>query len=226
MRRWDSSKKKASITSRWSGDPEYLRQYEAAYEILSDEDTVTRGLRKLAESATSLDGIKAELGRIEGQHGFAETVLIIPSLLDHLIFLGILCSKQAFLDLGTFPTHGSLTQRYQWAILADTLVPPAPIKLGDLYAGLSSPGTYHAVPHPRGGIEVTASLWKDVFDAPFDVKKPRDSVHTASSPEFLMYYMNNHSDARFRTLHDHSVKVGLSPLPPDAFSNKLPDGGR
>src|SRR5262249_36873070 len=55
MGNWDSSKNPVNIASKWSGVPTYLKQYAAAYEILSDEATVMRVLTKLAESATTLE---------------------------------------------------------------------------------------------------------------------------------------------------------------------------
>jgi hypothetical protein len=229
MGSWDSSKNPVNIASKWSGVATYLSHYKAAYEILSDETTVTRVLRKLAESATTLETIKAELVRIERQHGFSEPVPILPTLLDPLLFFGILRCKLAFLDLGTTgDTHGGLTHRYQWAILADALVLPASVGLGDLYAGLSSPQTYRIVPHPKGGIDVPSSLWGDVFDAPFDEGKPKGSVYTARSPEFLMYYMKNNSNDKIKALYLHSRTEGNSALPPDAFDKikKVLDGDR
>src|SRR5262245_42399565 len=121
MRSWNSEHNSVDITHKWSGVPRYLDYYAEAYKILTDEGTVMRALKKLAESATSVEGIKAELVRIEGQHKFSEIVPILPSLKNPFDFFRLLCSRQAFLDLGAGQDHGALTHRYQWAILADTL---------------------------------------------------------------------------------------------------------
>jgi hypothetical protein len=72
--------------------------------------------------------------------------------------------------------------------------------------------------HDRGELS-------DIFDAQFDEKKPKNSVYSARSPEFLMYYMRNQSDVRIRALYEHSYKEAGAPLPPDAFVEEPSERG-
>src|SRR5262249_52113578 len=107
--------------------------------------------------------------------------------------------------------------------LADTLVLPADVSLGDLYAGLGKSQTYRIIRGPGDKVKVD-SLWGDVFDAPFNADKPpKDAVHTARSPEFLMYYMNNQPDEKIKSLYTHSYTEGNAALPPGAFDQKFED---
>jgi hypothetical protein len=217
---WNSKHNSVDIARNWSIIPQYLDYYVKAYDVLTDEETVSGKLVEIAKSGTTLEGIKAELRRIERANGFVDCVITLTGLAYPDVFMGHIRSKKPIQDLGAGANHGSLTHRIQWAILAKALKLSSSVSIGDLYAGLAVPSAY--VNPPRG-----KSFWEELVDSPFLATKLSDLVdlstherkikakwvYNARSPEFLMLYMQHHRDKAVQRLFQYSYNEAGAPLP-------------
>lgn len=197
--------------NRFGGVPN-LDWYRRIYRFLSEERLVSAALQQLAAAANAKNVVPfiRHLAAVEGQNGFSNDVAWLKQLQEGNSFMARVAARRPLLDLGLAPTHGALTHRIQWAMIAMHLAGslPAGLTVADLYAGLAHANT--SVPKIPDDLRVLndggmLSLWDVLVDAPYlEVRPLRKRVRNARSPEYLMTYMRDHHSNAVKQLAEFS----------------------
>jgi hypothetical protein len=207
-----SPEKRFERLSRFGFVPNF-EWYQEIYEFLSDEKRVSQHLAGLAAAAmgSGVEAFKAALAKVETDNKFASPV-DIGDLLYGPVFMGYIGAKRPVNDRGVpRETHGILTHRIQWALVALELAGslPGSVSVADLYAGLARPNTAVARDPAVDGTYIdvgsdTVSLWSVLVDSPYRDTSRKWQVRNARSPEFLMAYLDAHADSALRQMHVYS----------------------
>jgi len=220
MPTWNAAKNRAVINATtWPGVAN-VEWYQRIHDFLCDEGQVSACLVSLAKQTRTAasTGFKNSLSsEIEQPCGFSAEVAALGDVVSSSEFMMRIGSKRPLLDLGVAETHGALTHRIQWALCAVQFAYPMyPLKLGDLYAGLSNPNAWYGMPS-------LGTLWDILVDSPYNLGDSTKWVYNARSPEFLMEYMYKHSDKRVKDMYQFSrdLAKGYKPVVLGALSSPV-----
>jgi hypothetical protein len=199
--------------SRFGAVPN-LDWYRQIYNFLSDEARVSAALQQLAAAANATHVVPflRHLAAVEAANGFSTDVAWLKDFQLGPVFQAIVAARRPLLDLGLQPTHGALTHRIQWAMVAMNFSAalPAGLTVADLYVGL----THINASQPKIASDVSVpfdggllSLWDVLVDAPYldlEVADQYKRVRNARSPEYLMTYMRDHPSPAVKRLAEFS----------------------
>lgn len=170
--------------------PTQKQWYEAILRFLCDETRVVAGLKQLlADPGTaSVNGFLRYLAAREAAAGFNSQVIRLNDLVEPDFFMHHVRAKRPLFDFGAGAEHGALTHRIQWVMVAE-LFPGTPTA-GDVYASFARMNAYKLS---------KPSMWDVVLDGDSPIEAPN-----ATSPEYLMRYMQHSSDPDLQRLHFYS----------------------
>jgi hypothetical protein len=100
-------------------------------------------------------------------------------------------AKKPLFDFGAGAEHGALTHRIQWVMIAQ-LFPGNPTA-GEVYSSFANVNAYKLT---------KPSLWDVVLDGDTPIDAPN-----ATSPEYLMRYMQHNADHDLQRLHHYSASL-------------------
>jgi Family of unknown function (DUF5636) len=194
--------------SRFGGVP-HLDWYQKIYDFLSDERQVSARLQQLAANAnaTNVVPFTRHLAAVEAANGFSSDVAWLKRLQYGDEFMERVKARRPLLDLGLPPTHGALTHRIQWAIIAMNFGGSLKggLVIADLYAGLAHVNCVVPKIPGENNPREPLSLWDVLVDSPFTKDVPKKYwVRNARSPEYLMTYMASHATTAVKRLAEFS----------------------